>query len=945
MKAGTRRRIKARQRLHPGGALALFLPFGATFAQNPPDDAPTTLETVEVTGSHIPRVQFETSQPLLVLDRSDLQRSGLSNVGEMLQQLPQHVSDVNSDYQAEFNNGETRVDLRNLGANRTLVLLNGHRYVTALDGAVDVGSIPLPIVDRIEVLTDGASAIYGSDAIAGVVNIITRNSFEGVEASAYYATSDHGDGERRAADITWGREGARGGVSVNLSYADQQPIWAGDRAISAVPTYGLPANDLFAGASLTTPNGLFGFGPGGAALPDGGEGQLTWDPRLPGYRPFDWRSDGYNYAPENYLRIPYERTALFAQGHYGITDRVGLSGTLLLHRRVSRLREAPTPLVQFGGSGDPYQYDISQDNLYNGFGQPVTFFAFRPLNQPRRFEQDVQTHYLSLDLDGTLQFRSRGFDWNLNFTDARTDKDFAISGGYDLNRLGLGVGPSFLDATGQARCGTPTATVAGCVPLDFLHGSTGFTGAMFDYIAAQGHVDEVRRLTDVAFNLSGDVADLPAGPLALAAGVEFRRESGSVVPDALLSNDALDFSGTVPEPVDGEIRVGEAYVEFNLPLLAGKPWARSLDASLAARWSDYSTFGSTTNHKLGLSWRPHPDWLLRASWSRGYRAPSASELFAVSGAFRESALALEFLDPCIAPISDEVAQRCYAAGVPLEGFNPQVGPLMRFGSNPDLEPEQARNRGIGVVWSPAALPGLDLTLDWWWIKLSNAIDEIPGSELPRLCYEQGVESACLQLRRDPATGVLTDIDARLFNYGDYRIEGYDFSVSYRWSSNWGEFNLAWNSVYLSRYEKEIPRGVVPISTVGNYFFQNPHWRLRSVLGLDWNRNSLGATLRLRYYSPLDESCEIPAGADRPDLCDRPDFASPVFGGAPEHIIDARTYADLQLRWKPVADMELSIGVNNAFDRDPPVSYYAFNSYDGAYDVPGRFWYASWRQRF
>ncbi|HJW46939.1 MAG TPA: TonB-dependent receptor, partial [Lysobacter sp.] len=409
-------------------------------------------------------------------------------------------------------------------------------------------------------------------------------------------------------------------------------------------------------------------------------------------------------------------------------------------------------------------------------------------------------------------------------------------------------------------------------------------------------------------------------------------------------SDALDFSGIVPEPVDGEIRASEAYVELDLPLFAGKSWARNLDVNVAVRLSDYSTFGSTTNHKLGLTWRPHEDWLLRATWSQGYRAPSTSELFAVSGTFRQTGL-VELIDPCVGEISGELAERCHAAGVPLEGFNPQIGPLTRFGSNPDLEPEQARNRDIGVVWSPTSLKGLNLTLDWWEIELSNAIDEIPDVELPSLCYAQGIESACLQLRRDPATGVLTDIDARLFNYGTYSIEGYDFSVDYHWSGRWGDFHLAWDSVYLSHYDKEIPRGAPTVSTVGNYFFLDPGWRLRSVLSLDWNRGSLGSTLRLRYYSALDESCEFPAGADRLDLCDRPDFESPVFGGAPEHIIDPRTYADLQLRWQPIDDVVLSLGVNNAFDRDPPVSYSTINSYDPAYDIPGRFWYASWRQRF
>src|SRR4249919_2038487 len=343
-----------------GTTMALALLPGVACAQEATGKLPIDLPGIVVTGSHIGRAGFETSQPLIVLDRRDLQRAGLTSVGEILQQLPQHVSDLNSDYN-NGGNGETRVDLRNLGARRTLVLLNGHRYVTALDGAVDVASIPLPIVDRIEVLTDGASAIYGSDAIAGVVNIITRDDYAGVEASAYYASNDHGDGERRAADITWGRQGERGGIALNLSFADQQPIWAGDRAISAVPTFNLPANDPGAGASQNTPQGRLGFGPHGVQLPDGSEGQLTWDSELAAHRPFDFRSDGYNFAPENYLRTPYERTALFGQADYQLGGQLRLRSELLLHRRRSSQQLAPTPLFQLGAEGDPYNFNIATD--------------------------------------------------------------------------------------------------------------------------------------------------------------------------------------------------------------------------------------------------------------------------------------------------------------------------------------------------------------------------------------------------------------------------------------------------------------------------------------------------------------------------------------------------------------------------------------------------------
>ena len=944
MDYGPRQRHPRLHRATFNGAVALALSQAPAIAQVVADD-PTTLATVEVTGSHLRRVEQETAQPLLVLDRDQLLQTGLSNVGEILQQLPQHGSDLNSDYN-NGGNGETRVDLRNLGAVRTLVLLNGHRYVSSLDGAVDVGSVPLPIVERIEVLTDGASAIYGSDAIAGVVNIITRDSYDGVEFNLYYAGSEHGDGERRGADITWGRSGARGGVVVNLSFVDQQPIWAGDRAISAVPTFGLPSNDQLAGASTLTPDGRFGFGPGGNLLPDGTtDGQLTWDRRQGGYRAFDPRNDSYNFAPGNYLRTPYERTALFAQANYELSDRLLFRSELLLHRRQSSQELAPTPIVQFAAGDGAEQRTISSDSIYNPFGQPVTFFSLRPVGRKRRFEQDVQTHYLSLGVEGAVQLGRRGFDWDLNVIDGRTHEERSISGGYDLVRLALGIGPSFRDADGTPRCGTSTGPVSGCVPLDFLHGQDGLSGAMLASISAAGALDEVRKLRDLTVGISGDLADLPAGPLAIAAGMEYRSESDRIDLDPLLADDSIDFGANLADAISGSVRAREAYVEVNLPLLAHQPFAHALEASVAARYSDYSTFGTTRNYKLGIAWRPVADWLVRATWSQGYRAPSVSELFAFSASFQAAALDIAGLDPCVDPPTQATAERCQAAGVPAGGFDPQMGPSIRSGSNPDLQPERSRNRTLGLVWSPAAIAGLDLSLDWWRIELHETIDEIPDFLLPWLCYVDAVASACEQLRRDASTGVLTDIDARRFNYGAYEVEGYDLSLSYRWQAALGDFRLGWDTVYLSQYLKEIPKGSPSVSAVGNFFLFEPAWRIRSLLSLDWSRQSLGATVRLRYFSALDESCEKPAGADHIELCDRPDFQSPSFFGAPEHIVDAVTYTDLQWRWEPHVRTQISIGVNNLFDHGPPVSYVAFNSYDPSYDIPGRMWYVNWRQRF
>ncbi|MCR6662898.1 MAG: TonB-dependent receptor [Luteimonas sp.] len=696
--------------------------------------------------------------------------------------------------------------------------------------------------------------------------------------------------------------------------------------------------------SPSTPDGRFGFGPSGNLLPEGGIGQTTWDDGIGGYRHFNPRQDGYNFAPDNYLRTPYQRTSLFAQARTDIASSASLRGELLLQRRRSSQELAPTPIFQFGASGAPNHAAIHTDNLYNTFSQPVTSFTFRPLNRPRRFEQDATTHHLSIGVEGLSEVASRTFDWRLNLVDARRRKDDAILGGYDLQRLALGVGPSYRDEGGTPRCGSPAAPLAGCVPLDFLHGSSGFTDMMYDHIAVAAGIHEDRRLQMASLSAGSELLSLPGGPATLAAGLEWRRERGRIDMDALLSEDSVDFGGFAPEPIDGGILVREAWAELELPLLSPRPWAQSLSLNLAGRYSDYSSFGNTGNGKASLAWRPRPGLLLRGAWSQGYRAPSINELFAVGGVLLPEAMAIPLLDPCATPADAVVAARCRAAGVPV-GFDPQQPPRIRIGSNPWLQPERARNRSLGIVWSPPKVAGLDMALDWWRIELRDTIDDIPAQELSRQCYVEAIDAACGQLQRDPATGVLVEIDARLHNNGVYEIEGFDVSLGYRRSGRFGDVEVRWDSVYLARHQRTLPAGGSSTSLVGNYATRDPGWRLRSLLSLDWRRHRFGTTVRLRHYSALDESCHVPANAGRIDLCDRPDLRSPTFGGAPEHIIRARTYVDLQLHWEPWQGASFSVGVDNASGRQPPVSFNAPNSYDPAYDIPGRFWHAGWRVRF
>ena len=275
------------------------------------------------------------------------------------------------------------------------------------------------------------------------------------------------------------------------------------------------------------------------------------------------------------------------------------------------------------------------------------------------------------------------------------------------------------------------------------------------------------------------------------------------------------------------------------------------------------------------------------------------------------------------------------------------GALFRVinGGNPDLQPESSTSHTLGLVWNPPWLPGFDLSLDWYRIEIADAIAPVAADEVLDFCADSAVPEACARTLRD-SSGELLEVDARLLNSGRLKVEGYDLTAGYRIDTDLGRFDLVWDSTYYSDYRFEIPRGSGERSAVGHLYPYEPGFRLRSNLDLAWQRDRFSAAMGLRYYSKLDEPCTNAARAGRLDLCSSPGSASPVFAGQPENRLGSRTYVDLQGGWDTPWNSRLVIGVLNAFDRDPPVSYSALsNSFDPSYPIPGRFWYLSYTQSF
>jgi iron complex outermembrane recepter protein len=936
---------------------------GVAYAQETEGQQATTLDRIEVTGSRIKRTDIETSQPILSLNREEIQAQGLTSVGDVIQNITTNGATLNTTFN-NGGNGETRVSLRNLGSNRTLVLVNGRRWVggTGLGGAVDLNTIPTAAVERIEILKDGASSIYGSDAIAGVVNVILRQNFDGAEANAYIGQFDKGDGTRQAVDFTVGSVGDRWSSMLGVGYVKEEPVLAGDREISAVPVFGSTPG---LGGSSTTPNGRFCIlGPTGTSTssatcrrPDGTPGFFLVEPSDPrGFTPYRGTVDNFNFAPLNYLLTPQERRSIFASGSLDITDDLRFKVTTTYNQRKSEQLLAAMPVV-VGVLGAPQGRDIriSSQSIYNPYGFDIGSIQRRIVETGgRSFKQNVDTFVFNGGFEGSFQLGERYFDWEAGTFYGQNQANNTTNGLATYTSLRNGLGPSFIDASGTPRCGSPGNVIAGCVPVNFLGGANNgsLTQAMLDYITFEAHDKFEYTQKSYYANVGGDLFDLgSAGPLAFSFGIEHREEDGFDQPDALINGG--DTTGNARTATGGGYDLNEAYLELAIPVLKDVPGARLLDFSLATRYSDYSNFGDTLNSKFGFRWKPIDDLMFRGNYAEGFRAPAIGELF--------QGLADSFPtinDPCnttLYPTLSAASQaRCQADGVPPGGYvQPNSQIRITVGGNVNLQPETATSKTLGFVWNPSFIPGLDLSLDWWNIELENTISAISGQGLIDRCYRQLDQGACSLITRGGG-GIVNDLLSAGLNIGSTETEGYDLTVGYRLPETaYGNFSFVWDTAYTTKYEQDTNGNGIrgEVSEGGNLVGEfGPIWRIRSNLSTRWELGDWGATWNVRYFSDLDESCTGFDATNTALLCDNPDrivnnqAGTPV--RSPQNTIDAAIYHDLSVYWNAPWNARVALGVNNAFDEDPPFSASTFaNSFSPQYEVPGRFYYMRYTQRF
>ena len=930
------------------------------------------LEEVVVTGSRVRRQDLESPAPLLVISRDQIAASGKATIAEFLQELPIQGNALNANYN-NGGDGSVRVAIRGLGDLRTAVLLNGRRFVAGgvgADATVDVGAIPSSAVERVEILMDGASPIYGSEAIGGVVNVITRKGWKGTEVSAQVGASGHGDGLGYALSLTTGRRDDQGSLLLSLGITGQEPVWSGNRdwstfmwnydatglnsPLGEVGPYAVgsgltPAGRIFTVAGPGVPqdnpagdpkidlyNTLVTTFPTATSFVPDPAAPLGWRPWAGGALPM-YGGDQYNFQPDNYLVTPSQRLSLFASGDakLGAVARGYFEASYVQRRSSQRIAPEPLLLVNDG-------ITVAASNQFNPFGLDLPDVRGRLMGLGNRvFSQGVDTMRVVLGLDGLLPDGAgplEGWAWDLSGAFGRSDAVSLKQGYTRISRLRDAVGPSYdYGAAGSPDwgCGTgPDDRIAGCVPLDVFAGGA-VSQAAKDYLTYDGTARGSNQVLTAQATVNGQLFTLWAGrPAALALGYEYHQVQGRYEPDPITVSGDASTDGLVL-PTAGGQEAHEAFAELVVPILRGVPFAEELEAQAAARVFRYSGFGTDWTWKVGLRWKPLQDLTLRGTLSTAYRAPSVTELH-----YGEIVDFFKVNDPC-GGVDEEgkpepISPWCGPAANP-----PEPIPRIRFATsgNPALGPETARVFTVGAVYQPRAVKELSITLDLYGVDIDEVIGWLSVSPLDS-CYPMGatdVPRYCEYLKRDPATQVLTDVSQMPVNGGDERMWGVDLALEYGLETRAGRFQLGLEGSWLGAYDLQFSDGY-RINARGVYDY-GLYPELKFNAGLGWKLDHLSAGVDARYVGGFKECADVEGNFPGTACSNEHAF---------EHHVPPWVSWNTQLGYAletRAGRTDLAFGVENLLDTDPPRIYASYYPSDPGYGFLGRYFYARLGHRF
>jgi iron complex outermembrane recepter protein len=988
----------------------------------PPSNKTVTLQGVTVTGSLIRSVDVETAQPVTELSHEALQQQGFVTVGQILQNVTSVGSSGTSNQSALGNIVGQYASLRGLGAPRTLILVDGQRYTTDIFGQTDLSTIPSSLIDHVEILQDGASAIYGSDAIAGVINIITKKDFDGVQLDTYNSTYQPGhDGNIGQFSLTGGKKFSRGSFEINMTAQNQGALNAPDRWYSKYgffsfgPNYPqavgpsdygqiLGATNPVTGAPVNIPqltNSMVNGIPAPLIVNAGGNG-LNINDYHPDTFGLQYPSPTFNndYVNSAFLNtlVPDNRLRSFTlKGDYKITDHISANFTGTYNTSNSYVMIGGYPLssstpinganlaaalgLPAGTFPATYFPVLSSQSYYNPLpGNNVQFSL--PLLYPNRYDDNkIKQAGFRVGLEGDFSIGENLFNWDAGYSDYRYDQSSFGYGNLNLVHAYLGLGPSFVNASGQVVCGTPGNVIAGCVPINPFSGSGGLTPAMINYLNILAGTRSFSESRNISANLSGDMFTFPesmgSGDATFAFGADHRDISGGATPDQY-TQEGLN-TNLAQNPGAGSYGINEAYAELNFPLLKDMTGAQLLNIDVAHRFSHYSNFGDTNNNQYKLSWKPIDDLLIRGSYGTGFRAPSIANLY---GGTMQSFTT--YTDPCDVNFgltsNSTVAARCLngfaglpavgpgftqmtASGVPVSGPNAISATPFFTGANASLRPETSKSYTGGIVYSPDWLSGFNITADYYRIRVDNIITLPTASSILDNCYLLGETQQCAQFQRNTAGQVVNLLQA-LINEGFLDERGEDVSISYLFPDTpVGKFKIDSTGTYInSLREQAVTGGPVVSNTLGSYdTVLGPLWRFRDTTNINWSYHGFGATWTVRYYSSLSESCH----PDNPLLnevfpCNMPN-ADLVNSPTGLQRQGALAFNDLQVNWDTPWKGRIALGATDIFNRKAPLSYTGVFSiagplgptgtdgfsqypYNSLYDI-GRVVYLKYSQKF
>ena len=931
---------------------ALILPMSAVNAQEE-----EVLEEIITTGSRIARTEFTSSSPITVVTGDQVAMSGVVSIDEYLKDIPAFTGyQMGTSTNNGSDQGQKKLDLRGLGFNRTLVLINGRRMIgdNATDGAVDLNSIPESMIKRIEVLKDGASTIYGSDAIAGIINIILHDDFEGLEFSARYGEgTEDGQAANSMISMLGGVASDMGNMVMSLSWTDQAEMVQAERPWAVEALYPqLDANGDFVAVGAGSSNSR--------RIRVPGEGNYIWDSGLGAARAFDGAIDTYNYAPVNALTQPNERYQLAANGKVAINDTIEGYMELLYTRRTSQQRLAPdasfavSDSIETPNNGLQWNDFVPANNPFNPFGVNAagpdgilgTADDLNPLGIEnsdvrinRRFEesggrlfrQTADTYRLVAGLRGSLFDDT--VDWDVSFVYAENETlDETINYGR-FDRWAIAVDP--VACAADSSCPgvlNPFFEFGSITPDQMAYLST---GSLKDLYSATMEIG--------ALNVSGSFGELSGGSVGWAVGAEHRKETGLFKSDEFLA--AGLTTGGASDPLNGRFSVDEFYGELLLPIL------EYVDVSASVRFSDYDTVGSATTYKIGGDWAVTDSLRLRATHATGFRAPNIAEInTGDSATFPVVESICEFADRRLAAgdITQTVYDNCLALlGTAAGGDDAYLGDGGEFGfawqslltfSAPTqtLQPEESTSYTAGFVFEPTFLEGLSVGVDYWNIEIDDVIGVGDMNFLFYPCLNSVgmTDPAC-----DPFDFGPYDLDIVFIFPGDATLEyantatlttdGVDFDIAYAGEMNFGAvqgYNLTWSTTWTNSYEQGNAQiGTTDLVGTANGFAVYPEWRSNFGVGFfgdDWSVDYFG-----RYIGETD------------DLF-RPCYLTD------DCKAESMLYSDIvgTYTWN---NMMFNLGFRNVTDEDAPRFHSAFNANTepGMYDVVGRQVYAGFRITF